>query len=368
VQARRSSSLEHGLRWCRRNPAVAGLTAAVALSLLVGTIISLVFAWTARENAAEAERQRQQAITKTAVLYHSLVGEARVIRLTRESGYRTRAWERLSQARWLDTPELNLDELRGEAVACMGDFVGLDAQIWDVPHLGKSGGPRLALHPDGVQLALGLEDCTVLVRNLATGAELPLHQHQADVSAVAFTPDGTKLVSGDVHGVVQVSQRSPAGEWTVPPRVLRAVPPLEHPFAGTELALAISPDGKHIAACPARSTSAVLWDLEDGRNVRVQSPNGELLRGLAWSPGPELILALGANLGSTGKRAILRWDVAGGHWIDRPWLLDLGHILAVAYSPDGKLVAVGCYEGFGVYDTSDFRPHLPRKTPRPGWS
>jgi hypothetical protein len=50
-------------RWCRRNPAVAALTGAVAAALLAGTVVSAYFAVQAdeRANAERVERQRAQA-------------------------------------------------------------------------------------------------------------------------------------------------------------------------------------------------------------------------------------------------------------------------------------------------------------------
>src|SRR5262249_9474740 len=146
-------------------------------------------------------------------LYHSRVGEAQALRLARESGYRAEAWDRLKQARWLETPDRDLDELRREAVACMGDFLGQKPRVWEVPGIGRARGPRLALHPDGVQVALGLSDGTVLVRNWDTGDVTALRQHGADVSAAVFTTDGKTLVTGDVHCAVHVWQTNPAGEW-----------------------------------------------------------------------------------------------------------------------------------------------------------
>jgi WD40 repeat protein/serine/threonine protein kinase len=353
IQARRSSTLEQARRWCRRNPTVARLTGAVVASLLLGVIVALLFALSAREQAADAERSRQEAITS---LYHSLVSEARALRLAGETSFRTLAWERLQVARWLQTPERDLEQLRAEAVACLGDFVGLEPQVWNGINFGRAGGQRLALHPDGVQMALGLEDGRVQIRNLITQAEVLLHKHDADVSAVAFTPDGTKLVSGDVHGIIHSWQLDRARQWTWS-RELRANPPLERPFFGTELALAISPDGRQVAACPGRVAAAALWDLAGGRHVRIQARPGELLRSIAWSPDSR-ILVLGANLATAGHRAILRWNVAGGRWMDAPWPINLGHILTVAFSPDGQSIAAGCFEGFAVFDTSDFRPLL----------
>jgi serine/threonine protein kinase len=44
VRARPVGALERGRRWCRRNPVVAGSLLAVALSLLLGSVVSVVFA------------------------------------------------------------------------------------------------------------------------------------------------------------------------------------------------------------------------------------------------------------------------------------------------------------------------------------
>src|SRR5262249_3266245 len=46
VSARRAGAGERAWRWCRRNPVVAALVAAVALSLLASTVLSLLFATT----------------------------------------------------------------------------------------------------------------------------------------------------------------------------------------------------------------------------------------------------------------------------------------------------------------------------------
>ena len=61
IAARPVGKLERGLMWCRRNPAVAGLTASVAAALILGTSISTVLAFRANDQARAERRQRDQA-------------------------------------------------------------------------------------------------------------------------------------------------------------------------------------------------------------------------------------------------------------------------------------------------------------------
>src|SRR5579883_700568 len=61
ISARRSTWRERTWRWCRRNPAVAGLAAAMSAILLLGTIVATFFAVKADANARQAEANEKQA-------------------------------------------------------------------------------------------------------------------------------------------------------------------------------------------------------------------------------------------------------------------------------------------------------------------
>ena len=64
VRARPIGRLARGGRWCKRNPAVAALLAAVAIVLLTGAAVATVFAVLADRRARAEEKARQEVRAK----------------------------------------------------------------------------------------------------------------------------------------------------------------------------------------------------------------------------------------------------------------------------------------------------------------
>jgi hypothetical protein len=67
IQGRPVGRLERGVKWVRRNPTLAGLVTAVALSLVGGTVVSTRFALAANAKAREAERALAEVEESVAV-------------------------------------------------------------------------------------------------------------------------------------------------------------------------------------------------------------------------------------------------------------------------------------------------------------
>ncbi len=189
IKARPVGRIERGWRWCRRNKALA---AAATFGLLMLVALAGVSTWaaiyyansnytitqqsgqlkealiTTQKREAEATQERQHAVTS---LYHSLVGEAHALRRARGEGYRELAWKRLEQALHLDTPEKDPARLRQEAVACLGDFMGQKPTIW-TGFATKI--QAVAVDPTGGQVAIGLANGSILLRDRATGEQMSL--------------------------------------------------------------------------------------------------------------------------------------------------------------------------------------------------
>ncbi len=108
-------------------------------------------------------------------------------------------------------------------------------------------------------LASGSVDNTVIVWDARDGTriEQPLVGHQSTVDAVAFSPDGKWLASGDDNGLIMLWS---VGHWGAGVRLVAT----SHVIS----ALAFSPDSRRLASGNGDGT-IVLWDVVDARTVGV---------------------------------------------------------------------------------------------------
>jgi hypothetical protein len=115
IAARPVGRWERGWRWCRRNPAVAGLVAAVALALCGGTGVAAWQAVLARAEARRADAQAEVAQARTEEAEQALAGRNTALGETRA------ALEREKQARHAEQKarrrtRLALDEMSSQVV------------------------------------------------------------------------------------------------------------------------------------------------------------------------------------------------------------------------------------------------------------
>jgi WD40 repeat protein/serine/threonine protein kinase len=383
ILARPISRIERGWRWCRRNPAVAGLTTAVAILLLGGSIVSSYYAalanhqaHVATEKATEAEKQtlraNREAEQRRRLLYTSDMNAAqqaweeanleRVVELLKrhipkadEEDLRGFEWYylwRLCQTN-LDTPKIahpgRLRRMTCQAFSHDGKLLATggsscNAYMWSVPdgeqkHIlegHKSWVRSVAFSPREDILATGSSDKTIKLWSTQSG-EL-LHTLEGDfdrVRPIAFSPDGKLLVSGHHGGeVVLWSMDTKKPLTTLDTR------------SQTSWVAKFSPDGTKLIAGDGRSR-IVAWEVET-----LQELYDFTERGIAhdlygpiytydhpryfdvWlSPDDKTMLQWALR---SSKPLVLRDATTGGEMTQLQGSQDV-HL--VAFSPDGEVIA-----------------------------
>jgi WD40 repeat protein/serine/threonine protein kinase len=160
----------------------------------------------------------------------------------------------------------------------------------------------------------------------SVGTSRLLEGHDRDVQAIAFSPDGKKLVSGAYDRTLIL--------WNVSDgSIIRQMEGHED----VVLTVAYSPDGRYIASGDA-SGVILLWDAATGEKVREFRGHSDNVQEVAFSPDGEQLASASAD------GSVILWDVESANVVYRL----IGHdsaVLAVAFSPDDKLIASSALNG-----------------------
>jgi WD40 repeat protein/serine/threonine protein kinase len=354
IQARRPTMLQRAAKWCRRNPRLAGALTAVAVSLVMGTVVAWLLAlWAlaerdraddkAAEAQKEAERARRQAYTANIRLLqqawdsHNLVQFQSLLDDTAEfleRGFEWYYWQRLSRVEHLT-------------------LVGHSSAVAVV-----------AFAPDGHRVVTGGKDGMARMWDADDGRELLWFSgHRSDITAVAFAPNGQWIVTGSMDRTARVWDAASGRELRI----------LEGQNSGAVRAVAVTPDGKRIVTGCEDGTARVL-DATSGRELLVLKGQmalpgfGASIVGLMSSPELQLPLVAASSLycGRTGHTApiwsvavtadgrrlltgsvdqtVRVWDAASGRQLLPP-LPQEAEVTFVAMSPDGQRLVTGS----GIY-------------------
>jgi hypothetical protein len=245
-------------------------------------------------------------------------------------------------------------------------------RLWDVATrrelrqcVGHSGWVRsVVFFPDGKTLASGGKDKVIRLWDTATGKELRQFKgHQNWVQHLVLSSDGKILGSQSNDQTLRL--------WDVATgRELRQIE--VRPFIGK--AMAFSPDGKQLAYIARDPHTVTLEDCATGKETRRITRGGSWIQHVSFSPdskiligvsSPEVLLwnvATGKDLQPLDRQqgaidsTVFSWDgrsmiSAEGHRL-RLWELSSRrqrgefrspdrNIAALAYSPDGRLLAQG---------------------------
>jgi WD40 repeat protein len=328
-------------RWCKRQPKVAALSAAVGLLLTFVIVASpLVAAHQSRlrrnaeTNATEAQlatlRANAEARQAETALYQARLNETRALRLARQPGWQEACHTNLRQNAHEAIPARDFVELRTEAVHCMGEF---DAVLES--RLGGHGGGVWSLDfaPDGNSLAsadyAGVTRVWDLalrrpVREVRDGHVEPRRQHSqgAPFPAVRFHPDGQQIAHSTWNRGLATAN------WA----------PHERPMTS----IGSTAEAQYISFDRLGDRVAVAWS--DGRSVVYEAASGTVVREVRRD-SPALVrrevVVLhpdGQSFATAGPDHAVQWhsldDAAAPAALGR----HQGPITSLAFSPDGAML------------------------------
>jgi WD40 repeat protein len=217
----------------------------------------------------------------------------------------------------------------------------MEVKVWD----GKTGRELFSLRgrsyaafsPDGRRLALGSPEGTVKLWDPKTAQEaVALRGHFGAVRSVAFSPDGHRLVTASNDRTVHVWDARPLdSEPDAGCLTLRGHAVEVH-------AVAFHPRDGHLLASAGADGSVRLWDAQRGKALRTLSANADEVFGLAFHPDGRQLAATGNGTQrvAPGKfNGVTVWDTTT--WQELPPPVAVQGVRSVAFSPDGRLLAVG---------------------------
>jgi WD40 repeat protein len=224
-------------------------------------------------------------------------------------------------------------------------------QLRHVFHRGDGEKPvwGLAVSPDGKRLAVARLDGTLTVWDVKTEREIGNYRGTPrpvegwrSVSGLVFSPDGKQLLALEPGGGALTVWDATRGAES---RVLGA---------GFSLEAAFSPDGRRVAAAtstrmPSGLTGGelgtVLWDTETGQELMRFVDKGDWPTAVAFSPDGTLVAAAVSQGLATGQ--VRLYDTRAGkllRTLPDPAQGPAPPCDAVAFSPDGTRIASGAQD------------------------
>ncbi|WP_197519403.1 WD40 repeat domain-containing protein [Mycobacterium sp. E2327] len=197
---------------------------------------------------------------------------------------------------------------------------------------------------DGRRIASGGFDSAVRIWNADSGAQIgpPLLGHHSRITGVAFSPNGDHLVSASDDGEVRLWNTDAGGDHLITCMTTAGSPCSANPGAPDThpgvRALAYSPDGTHLATGDVNG-AVQLWDPLTLRfSLPALKDHEGTVFSLAFSPDSH-------RLASGSRDMTIRlWNPDNGAHLGDPLKGQSDSILSLAFSPDGHRLASGSFD------------------------
>jgi WD40 repeat protein len=208
-----------------------------------------------------------------------------------------------------------------------------------------------AVSPNGRRVASEGRDRTILISDVESGRPVTrLLGNDAEVSVLAFSPDGQRLASASWTRPQNVRDSDPPREELSEFRLWDAVTGSLISVAKARVhSIAFSPDNRRIVS--GLTNGIRLWDATSGESIK------ELLGGRTDSVETVAFSPDGRLIASGQEKTIRLWDSQTGRAIGEPLHGHRGQIWTVAFSPDGRYLVSGDHEKtIRVWDTRSGQP------------
>jgi WD40 repeat protein len=189
--------------------------------------------------------------------------------------------------------------------------------------------PALVVLPDGTALLTAGADATARLIDLGTGEEVrsfPLAG--GPPNALAIDPDGRTLLVGSEDGsarLYELATGEPVSTFG--------------PHAGPVRAVGFSPKGDRVLTAGADGGLKV-WDRASGRGL-IAFGHPAVKAGDASPPVQAALFLADGRIATAAEKTARTWTFEGGWSEARTFGPHISRVLAIDFSPDGKLMATG---------------------------